>query len=113
MVVLKHVPMPDVSCPSTATTPTVLKAPSRVTQTRYLVTRLSAQTTAFISVANNHRSGIKTKNIKKPVGEYFDMSVHTWKDMTEVVIGHNLHWTDAERKKQGNVLDAQTQIMQT
>lgn len=33
--------------------------------------------------------------------------------MTVVVIDHDRHWTDAERKKQGKVLDAQTQIIQT
>ncbi|XP_052680295.1 uncharacterized protein LOC128161092 [Crassostrea angulata] len=47
---------------------------------------------------NNHRSTIKTKKVKEPVGEHFNTSGHKWEDMTVLVINHNPHWTDAERK---------------
>lgn len=47
---------------------------------------------------NNHRSTIKTKKVKEPVGEHFNTSGHKWEDMTVLVIDHNPHWTDAERK---------------
>lgn len=47
---------------------------------------------------NNHRSTIKTKIIREPVGEHFNMRGHKWEDMTVVFIDHNPHWADAERK---------------
>jgi hypothetical protein len=47
---------------------------------------------------NNHRSTIKTKKTKEPVGVHFNLNGHKWENMTVVVIDHNLHWTDAERK---------------
>jgi hypothetical protein len=36
--------------------------------------------------------------MKEPVGEHFNLNGHKWEDMTVVVIDHNPHWTDAERK---------------
>ncbi|XP_065938446.1 uncharacterized protein [Magallana gigas] len=47
---------------------------------------------------NNHHSTIKTKKVKEPVGEHFNTSGHKWEDMAVLVIDHNPHWTDAERK---------------
>ena len=47
---------------------------------------------------NNHRSTIKTKKIKEPVGEHFNLDDHKWEDMMVLVIDHNPNWTDAERK---------------
>lgn len=41
---------------------------------------------------------IKTKQIKEPVGEHFNMCGNKWDDLTVVVIDHNLHWTDAKQK---------------
>jgi predicted GIY-YIG superfamily endonuclease len=38
---------------------------------------------------NNHRSTIK---------EHFNLNGYKWEDMKVVVIDHNPHWTDAERK---------------
>ena len=40
----------------------------------------------------------KTKKTKEPVGEHFNLNGHKLEDMTVVVIDHNPHWTDAERK---------------
>ena len=47
---------------------------------------------------NNHRSTIKTKRIQEPVAEHFNLAGHKWQDMSVVVIDHNTHWTDTERK---------------
>jgi predicted GIY-YIG superfamily endonuclease len=47
---------------------------------------------------NNHLSTIKTKRIQEPVTEHFNLSGHKWQDMSVVVIDHNAHWNDTERK---------------
>ena len=47
---------------------------------------------------NNHRSTIKTKRVQEPVAEHFNLEGHSWEDMTVVVIDHDIHWTDADRK---------------
>lgn len=60
---------------------------------------------------NNHRSTTETrKKINDPVGEHFNMSGHKKEDMTVVVIAHNPHYIDAEKKVK-KILDAQTQII--
>ena len=38
---------------------------------------------------NNNGSTIKTKRVKEPVVEHFNLEGHSWDDMTEVVIDHN------------------------
>ena len=48
---------------------------------------------------NNHRSTIKTKKLREPVGEHFNLEGHKWEDMSVVVIDHNPDWSDAERKR--------------
>ena len=48
---------------------------------------------------NNHRSTIKTKKLKEPVGEHFNLEGHKWEDMAVVVIDHNPNWSDVERKR--------------
>ena len=113
MAALKLVPTPGALCASTALTRTNLLAPLQVAPTKYWVICLAAQTTVCISACskqyvgetgdlrrriNNHRSTIKTKKTKEPVGEHFNLNGHKWEDMTVVVIDHNPHWTDAERK---------------
>lgn len=93
-------------------TNTVLVATLRVMRTKYWAKRLVTQTTASISevatlglgdtlgrqVTSAEDSTRKTKQFKEAVGENFNFSGHKWEDITVVVIAHNQHWTDAERK---------------
>lgn len=54
-------------------------------------------------IINNHRSTTKTKKINKPIQELFNVRCHKWEDINySSVINHNINWTDAERKSQGN-----------
>ena len=36
--------------------------------------------------------------VKEPFAEHFNLEVQSWEDMTAVVIDHNNHWTNADRK---------------